>query len=178
MQFIYIKECYKHKWLLDYVNQQLDELAYKVNSIEKLGDRVFNYIGKFLLQDENNYKRRQFIQRLVKKKIKESLTRYAGINSSQSLLSFDYENSSDLVEYYDDKDVVRDMDFWIETLAGDNPKDRIIVCSLAEGNSIMETARILTEECGGKLNGNRTTVNRFKTNCINRKAKLLNTISY
>lgn len=174
MHIVYLKECYKHRWLLDFVNQQVDNLSYQVTNTEKLENRVFIYIGKYLLKDEENYKNRAFIKRLVMKKITESLTHYGGLGNEQIEGSIDNEKGANLTDCWSSQTEKHlDKTLWIETLGGDNPKHRAIVAAIADGYTFTETAKLLTARFGGKVNGNRTCISRFRDNCESNRELLL-----
>lgn len=177
MDIVYLNECYKHRWLLDFVTQQIDRLSYEVTNSGKLENRVYTYIGKYLMQCEDNYKNRARIKNLVMQKITESITHYGGFDSELIEGSMDNEKSANLIDCcsnHSDKRLVRNV--WIETLAGDNPKHRAIVSAIADGYTLSETALLLTDRFGGKLNGNMTCIKRFRTKCKKNRDNLLNAL--
>lgn len=177
MNIVYLNECYKHRWLLDYVTNQIDRLSYEVTNTGKLESRVYDYIGKYLMQREENHKNRAFIKHLVMKKIKESISHYGGIDSDHIEGSIDNEKGANLIDCWSNQSEKRlDTLVWIDTLAGDNPKHRAIVAAFAEGYSLSETASLLTDRFGGKMNGNMSCIKRFRTECKDNRESLLSAL--
>lgn len=169
-----VVECYKHKWIIDFIGQQIDLLSYQITNTDRLERRLLKYVGKYLLQDEENYKRKNYIRKLVMKKIEESSSHYGGFSKEQIRGSLDDEKSAILYDCYSNQIEKRsDIGFWIDTLAGDNPKYRTILLAVSQGYTFTETAEILTLKFGGKVNGNRTLIKRFREDCRKRKNYLL-----
>ena len=177
MHFAYLEECYKHRWLLDYVTMQVDKLSYRVTNTDKLENRIYLYIGKYLLEDSENHENRSYIKRLVMKKIKESLPRFAGAESDQLAGLAENEEGAtndDCCSNQQEQRLV--VNAWSETLAGDSPKHKAIVLALAKGYTFTETAELLTDIFGGKMNGSMTCIKRFRANCRKNKTIIFDSI--
>jgi len=166
--FIYEVECYKHRWLLDYIVDAIDKQSHIINDTDKLQRRVMNYVGKYLVVEEGRINNRAHIRRMVHGKIKES----SGSYGKQDVMHYEEFNSEEKeAPSYEPSDILANVELIVTrrdnlesiiiSLAGDNMKMRTALSALASGYNEVETSNILAHVHGGNATGHRSSIKRF-----------------
>lgn len=167
-EFIYEVECYKHRWLLDLIIGAIDRKSHIITNTDKLQQRVMNYVGEYLVKEENGINHKAHLRRMVHEKISESSARFG----KQDAVHYEEFNSEEKeAPSYEPPDILanvetivtrRDsLESTIISLAGDNMKMRTALSALASGYKVVETSNILAHVHGGEASGHRSSIKRF-----------------
>ena len=165
------KLVYEIDWLVEYIYRESDKLIHKITNTTIFEDRCIKDIGNYLAMDEKNRRNKNYLIRLVKRKVQEAEN---GFKKEESDLLSDYtyiDDDGDEREL-EPTDVLADVESeviaktTIDLLAkGDRRKKEILGYWAIGNTNYAEISRLLAQSLGGNSEAHRKAINRFREDC-------------
>lgn len=165
------KLVYEIDWLVEYIYRESDKLIHKITDTTIFEDRCIKDIGNYLAMDEKNRRNKNYLIRLVKRKVQEAEN---GFKKEESDLLSDYtyiDDDGDEREL-EPEDVLANVESevitkeTIDLLAqGDRRKTKILEGWAIGNTNDKQVSRMLAHTLGGTIESHRKYIQRFRNKC-------------
>lgn len=165
------KLVYEIKWLIELVYKESDKLLHRISDTTIFEERCIRDLGEYLALDKDNKNNKNYLVRLVKRKVKEAVTSYR--KEEAELASELYINDEEGNETeFEPIDVLADVESEIikketaDLLAqGDCRKEKIIELWVTGYSNNALISRMLAHSFGGNEEAHRKYIQRFRQSC-------------
>lgn len=178
-----IKIVYENKWLIEMVYRVSDNIRDKVTEQVKFEKRCIEKLGKYLYEDIERIKNERYLRNMILKEASDAVNRQNKNEYYNTFSELSYVDESGEEIEFEPYDVLADIEGEIlqkemtTILANGSHKNYLILSCWSTGNTNGKLiARMLAHTFGGNTESHRRSITRFRTNCINKLANLVEAV--